>query len=955
MSLATLLDCVAASLAWVARASWQASVVAALVLLAQLLLRGRVSARWRYNLWLLVVARLMLPSMPGTRFSPFNWLHFNAAAQVVASPEIPRAAVARATPVPRDPTLTVGGMGVRTELPREQTVAAENLPVISDDASVDVEVGEIIAAPMAAPIAGAAAGAGPSRAADSPPPQAIATTPTSVSLPRSKAVNRPMISLGQALAAAWCLGFLVMVARVLVATRRLALLVRNLPEVRDPEIIRAVGQCAAHLRLGRSPMVLEAPAGIGPALAGVLRPRLLLPAAALRGLGRNELRLVILHELVHLRRGDLALNWLLAVLEGAHWFNPLVWFAFARLRADRELACDERVLSISPPARRGDDCRDYGRAILKLLRPPPAGVLPGLAVGVLDGGGWARKAQLRRRITMIARFDRPAGRWPAFGVALSLLVGGVAFTGAVRGQDDPANHPADAPRADDAAGAGGGGSLPAGSAGVNEGGSSRPVGADVPAGGSGLSGAGGASGAPLGGDPNSNAPADPATDGAPGAGAASGGPPDAPGAIGGSGAASGGGFASGGLSGSGGPPPIAPGGAPRLPGSGGTTGRPGMAPGAPSYPGQPGMRRPGTPPGRGYPGQPGMPGGMMGAFGGAPPGVGIGGAPPEMLAGRVEDPEAAKADAKTAGLLRKGVVISMQGVPLDDFLHYLSEQTGADIFVDSKALGDQQIVPDAPVTLQVKEPRSAESLLELGLRSAGGNSIGYEISNGLVIVTTRAVLDKTMVTRSYDVGKLIDTDTNVDLQSLIQNTVAPDTWRMFGGNGAIGLFNRKLIVTATEPNHREIARLLALLTEQPAKGGAPRSDARKSYLDKTMEDLAKKLDDSESQTLEVEYELGPNHPRVVALKRRSGILRQQYDVRKAELENRQGSDPTTGPDKVLVTGAGSIPLSSSQGPTSTILRGRQMEIHLDHPDRTMRITGDAATGEVEIRTDPSRP
>ncbi|MDB5289496.1 MAG: hypothetical protein JWL69_737 [Phycisphaerales bacterium] len=789
MSLATLLDCLAASLAWVARASWQASVVAALVLLAQFLLRGRVSARWRYNLWLLVVARLVLPSMPGTRFSPFNWLHFNAA-QVAASPETSRTPVARVTPAPRVQPFTVGAMSAGTEPPREQAVAAENLPIMSDDASMEVEAGESAVAPVAGSIAGAAAGAGPSRAVDSPSPKSpspkpSATTPASVIPSQFKAVSRPMISFRHALAAVWCLGFLVMVARVLWATRRLALLVRNLPEVRDPEIIGAVSQCAARLRLARSPTVLEAPAGIGPALAGVLWPRLLLPAAALRGLGRNELRLVVLHELVHLRRGDLALNWLLAVLEGAHWFNPFVWFAFARLRADRELACDERVLSISPPAHRGDDCRDYGRAILKLLNPPPSGTVPALAVGVLDGGGWARKAQLRRRITMIARFDRPAGRWPALGVALSLLVGGVAFTGAVRGQDDPAAKPSDAPGPQAPQAAPRDGDAPAGGG--------RAPGLDVrPAGGA-------SQAAPRAGE------SDPASAGAPDAGSdpdapVGGASPDGAPAIGIPGGASvGGGSPDAGPAGRSSGPAHAGGIAQALSAMSGR----GLASGAPSPAGV-------TP-------RPGMAGAMMAGLAGGPGfgGGGIGGAPAESPTGRVEDPEAAKADAKTAGLLHKSMAISMLGMPLDEFLRYLSDQTGADIFLDTKALGDQH---DAPVTIQVKEPRSAESLLQWGLRSAGGNSLGYEISNGLVIVTTRSELNKSLVTRSYDVGKFAEAD--IDLPALIQETVAAGSWRSPGGDmgagGTIGVFNHKLIVTTTEPNQREVAKLLSLLHDEPA-------------------------------------------------------------------------------------------------------------------------------------------
>jgi len=67
-------------LAWVGRTTWEASLIAVLVLAAQWLLRGRVSARWRYNLWLLVVARLVLPTVPGSRASPFNFVQLPSTA-----------------------------------------------------------------------------------------------------------------------------------------------------------------------------------------------------------------------------------------------------------------------------------------------------------------------------------------------------------------------------------------------------------------------------------------------------------------------------------------------------------------------------------------------------------------------------------------------------------------------------------------------------------------------------------------------------------------------------------------------------------------------------------------------------------------------------------------------------------------------------------------------------------
>jgi len=86
-----------------------------------------------------------------------------------------------------------------------------------------------------------------------------------------------------------------------------------------------------------------------PALFGFVRPRLLLPQGMLETYSLENLRYVFIHELAHLRQRDIYLGWLMALLQVVHWFNPLMWFAFGRMRADRELACD--TLAISTLAR----------------------------------------------------------------------------------------------------------------------------------------------------------------------------------------------------------------------------------------------------------------------------------------------------------------------------------------------------------------------------------------------------------------------------------------------------------------------------------------------------------------------------------------------------------------------------------------------------------------------------
>ena len=94
------------------------------------------------------------------------------------------------------------------------------------------------------------------------------------------------------------------------------------------------------------------------------------------------------------------MNWIVIFVRSLHWFNPLVWLALRRLRADRELVCDAMVMS-----RLGIEERQvYGNTLIKLLDDfSGAGFCPSLAPVI------NHKHEIKRRIAMIAQFQ-PAGR-----------------------------------------------------------------------------------------------------------------------------------------------------------------------------------------------------------------------------------------------------------------------------------------------------------------------------------------------------------------------------------------------------------------------------------------------------------------------------------------------------------------------------------------------------------------
>ena len=106
------------------------------------------------------------------------------------------------------------------------------------------------------------------------------------------------------------------------------------------------------------------------------------------------------------------------MLWSVHWFNPVAWVVWPRVRADRELACDEQVVMATGEA------GAYGETLLKMFDGATRLASPA-AVGVIG-----TKAFFKRRIQMIATFrKRPA--WlavPAVGLLLAMGAATLTYT-----------------------------------------------------------------------------------------------------------------------------------------------------------------------------------------------------------------------------------------------------------------------------------------------------------------------------------------------------------------------------------------------------------------------------------------------------------------------------------------------------------------------------------------------
>jgi hypothetical protein len=164
------------------------------------------------------------------------------------------------------------------------------------------------------------------------------------------------------LALVWLAGVSWHLGRLLVQRGRLGRLLSRSAPATDPNLLGLVAQAAGQLRLRRPPAVLLADLEDSPFVCGLLRPVLVLPRAMLTALDADQWRQVLLHELAHLKRRDLWWGWVPEIARLVYFFHPVAHWVCARIRLERELACDQLAMALS-----GRGAADYALVLVQVV------------------------------------------------------------------------------------------------------------------------------------------------------------------------------------------------------------------------------------------------------------------------------------------------------------------------------------------------------------------------------------------------------------------------------------------------------------------------------------------------------------------------------------------------------------------------------------------------------------
>ncbi|PUA37565.1 hypothetical protein C8Z91_19685 [Paenibacillus elgii] len=366
----------------VATASLTSTLILLLVLLVQKLLNKRLSPRIHYALWFLVLIRLLVPVVPESHISLFNLM-----------PQVKQYDFAAYKKAILD--------ALTFEHSVQQRPASENSEEVTPNPyhikNQPAEQSLFIAKPL-------------------PPTKPSATEPAQT----EKDGLRDALTIGSLV---WLGGFVIMLGLyflfVSLGFRRKARAYRLLD---NPEVLTILEGCKEQLGIKKSIPIYVTNDLQSPCIYGLIKPRIFLPKDIVTIADRHQLTHILLHELTHYKRKDLWFNFLWTLCVLIHWFNPAVWIAMKKMKADQEVACDTRVLE----ALGERESESYGMTLLLLSRLLSQSYSPRIHLSHF----YEQHSQIKRRIAMITKFKKGSYKLSAAAMTLFLSLSVVTMTNA---------------------------------------------------------------------------------------------------------------------------------------------------------------------------------------------------------------------------------------------------------------------------------------------------------------------------------------------------------------------------------------------------------------------------------------------------------------------------------------------------------------------------------------------
>ncbi|KGT43057.1 beta-lactam sensor/signal transducer [Bacillus cereus] len=343
---------------WMIETSIMASILVGLILCIKVLFRNKLTPRWQYMLWIILIIRLVLPWSPDSSYSIYSVLTYKNDDAFISS---------------QNPVASI--------LTKERMQELKNIDNTKDLTKED--------------------------------------TYTSSSTQTYN--NEKTVPFYTIFIYIWLTGVILLCFATFIMNRRLLLYIKKQPVITDEKIIQIFEKCKHSMSIQRNIPLFVSGKVSSPTVFGFIRPKLLLSTVHMEILDEQQLRYIFYHELAHIKRRDVGVNWLMHGLLILNWFNPILWYAYSCMREDQELACDALALTYID----SEEQIAYGHTIISLLEHYSSYYkVPSMA------NFSKNKRMLKRRILMIKKFQKKSYRWSALGAVAVIAVSSVSLLNA---------------------------------------------------------------------------------------------------------------------------------------------------------------------------------------------------------------------------------------------------------------------------------------------------------------------------------------------------------------------------------------------------------------------------------------------------------------------------------------------------------------------------------------------
>jgi bla regulator protein BlaR1 len=344
---------------WIIETSVIGSILIALLLISRKLLRNKLGVKFQYAVWFILILRLIMPQLPQSSISVFNVL----------------------PSVRQMPPLIV----VNKSVSEESSILSK---VTINDKYDQSNLKKSLAT--------------------------MEFTYKAEKIPYS-------LSFSSIIAFIWLCVVVLISFYVLIVDIRFWRKIKKHSNLCNKEALDILEQYKQKMKIKRNIALVQTSDIKNPALIGLRRPVILLPANIFDIISTDNLKFIFVHELAHLKRGDILINWIISILKILHWFNPIVLYGLKKMGEDMEVSCDSLALNYI----NSDETREYGYTIISLMEHfSRSAQLPGMASIIKN------KSEAKRRIVMIKLFNRKSYKLSALAIAVLLVVGGITLTDA---------------------------------------------------------------------------------------------------------------------------------------------------------------------------------------------------------------------------------------------------------------------------------------------------------------------------------------------------------------------------------------------------------------------------------------------------------------------------------------------------------------------------------------------